>query len=374
MTVSEARRQFPHTWTDLIYLNHAAISPMSFRVREAVGKYFERRALKGIEPYPWAQKMATETKVLLGNLLHCPAEDFAFVLNTSDGLNVIANGLDWKPGDRILLNRLEFPANLYPFLNLQHRGVIIDFIEPIDWKITPAMIAEKLTPETRLVSISFVQFLTGQRADLKAIGDLCLKRKVFFAVDVIQGIPHSQINVQESRIDFLSSGSHKWLMAPEGTGFICASKHARSLIHQATLGWTSVTDPFTFDNLDPDRLREDSGRYENGTLNFPGIAGLKAALQFAFEFGIQEMERHILDLSNYLIDRLQSRGVNVLTPKEESSHAGIVSFEMEYPQEVYERLLKENIVISNRAGKLRAAPHFYNTEDEMRKLYVALFD
>jgi selenocysteine lyase/cysteine desulfurase len=358
----------------MVYLNHAAISPMSFRVREAVAKYLERRALKGIEPYPWAQKMALETKQLLGQLLHCPAEDIAFVLNTSEGLNVLANGIDWKPGDRILLNRLEFPSNLYPFLNLQRHGVIIDFVEPVDWKITPEMIEAKLTPDTRVLSISFVQFLTGQRADLKAIGDLCLKHKLLFAVDVIQGIPHSHINMQEAKIDFLSSGSHKWLIAPEGTGFIAVSEHARSLIHQSTLGWTSVTDPFTFDNLDPERLRPDSGRYENGTLNFAGISGLKAALQFAFEFGIEEMQKQTLDLTEYFIDRLQSRGVHVLTPTPRSERAGIVTFEMENATEIHERLTKQSIIISNRAGKLRAAPHFYNTEDEMRRLFVALFD
>jgi cysteine desulfurase/selenocysteine lyase len=372
MTHEEARKQFPHTWSDMVYLNHAAVSPMSFRVRDAVDKYLTRRALKGIEPYPWAQKMALETKQMLGTLLHADPHQIAFVLNTSDGINVLASGLDWKAGDRVLLNGLEFPSNKYPFLNLQRRGVIIDIVAPKDYKITPEQIRAAIRPETKLVSISFVQFLTGARSDLHAIGAICKAHDILFCVDAIQGIPHSAIDVEAANIDFLASGSHKWLMAPEGTGFIYVGKRAQERIHQGNLGWTSVVDPFDF-VPHQERLRPDAGRYENGTLNFIGIAGLHAALEFVFEFGIQEMERQVLDLSGYLIDRLSSRGLNVLTPKDEHEHSGIVTFEMENPDDVYERLKSKNIIISTREGKLRAAPHFYCNEEDVRKLYVELF-
>src|SRR4051812_49095585 len=137
MEIAEARREFPHTWSEMVYLNHAAISPMSFRVRDAVDKYLARRALKGIEPYPWALKMAMETKGLLAQMINARADQMAFVLNTSDGLNVLAQGLDWEPGDRVLINSLEFPSNVYPFLNLKRKGVEIDVIDAENYKITP---------------------------------------------------------------------------------------------------------------------------------------------------------------------------------------------------------------------------------------------
>jgi cysteine desulfurase/selenocysteine lyase len=363
MTIAEARRMFPHTWTDMAYLNHAAISPLSFPVRTAVGKYMERRALKGIEPFPWAMEMANRTRVLIADLIHANAEDIAFVMNTSDGLNIVAEGLDWQ----------EFPSNVYPFLNLKRKGVIVDVVKAIEWRVTPEMIFAQLDSRTRLVAISFVQYLTGERADLVTIGRELRKHNILFVVDAIQGLPHMPMNVEESCIDFLSTGSHKWLMAPEGMGFIYANSRARDAITQSSLGWTSIDNAFNFE-LRPDELRNGSARYENGTLNYASIAGLKASIEFFLEFGQAAAASHILDLTEYLIDRLASRGVNVITPKHADQRAGIVTFDWEDAPAMHQKLLAQNIVTSLRTGKLRAAPHFYNTEEELRKLYIALFD
>src|ERR1700691_5262429 len=129
MTVDQARREFPHTWSGMVYLNHAAVAPLSFRVRDAVDRYQTRRALKGIEPYPWIIKTVQEARDMLAKMMNARADQIAFVLNTSDGLNVLAQGIDWQPGDRVLLNDLEFPANVYPFLNLRRRGVEVDMIK-----------------------------------------------------------------------------------------------------------------------------------------------------------------------------------------------------------------------------------------------------
>ncbi|HWF43334.1 MAG TPA: aminotransferase class V-fold PLP-dependent enzyme [Candidatus Kapabacteria bacterium] len=397
MTVEQARREFPHTWTDMVYLNHAAISPMTFRVRDAVDRYLTRRALKGIEPYPWAQKMALETKIMLAQMLHCRADQIAFVLNTSDGLNVLAEGLELQSGDRVLINDLEFPANVYPFLNLKRRGVEVDIIKknpllskegtgiiknnPLLFKegagggysITPDDIAKHLTPQTKLVSISHVQFATGAKANLTAIGKLCRERNILFAVDAIQALPHCAIDAEQSCIDFLATGSHKWLMAPEGTGFIFVGDRALKRIRQSYLGWRSVDDSFNFDNLDPARLVKNAERFENGTLNFIGIAGLNASMQFFLEFGLPAIERNVLDLSGYLIDRLEMHGVEVITPKAEEERAGIVAFNFPDAEKTYERLYREQIIISLRSGRLRAAPHFYNTEEEVKKLVAGLF-
>lgn len=374
LSVAEARRRFPHTWTDTVYLNHAAVSPMSFHVREAVAAYLEKRALKGIEPYPWAIKMMNEAKQMLGALINARGEDIAFVLNTSDGLNVVASGLDWKPGDHIIVGAVEFPANLYPFLNLKRQGVDVELLSSEDDLITPEQIRAAIRSTTKIVSISSVQFLTGQKLDVNAIGKICREHDILYVVDAIQALPHARVDVVADNIDFLASGSHKWLMSPEGTGFVYANKRALSRIHQAHLGWTSVTDPFDFSKIDPERLRPDAGRFENGTLNYVGISGLKASLEFFDEFGLEKMTRTVLDHSGYLIDRLSSRGINVITPKEEEHRAGIVTFEVDNAHDVYERLLKQEVVISIRSGKLRVSPHFYNTEEELKKFIVALVD
>ncbi|HEY3875815.1 MAG TPA: aminotransferase class V-fold PLP-dependent enzyme [Candidatus Kapabacteria bacterium] len=382
MTKDEARRQFPHTWTDMVYLNHAAVAPLSFRVRDAVDRYQTRRALKGIEPYPWILKTVQQTREMLANMLHARSEQMAFVLNTSDGLNILAQGLEWEPGDRILLNDLEFPANVYPFLNLKKRGVQVDFIQKIPLLFKEGAgggppiskdILENLTPRTKLVSISHVQFLTGAKADLAAIGALCRERDILFAVDAIQSIPHASIDVERDKIDFLASGSHKWMMAGEGAAFIYAGDRALDRIHQGSLGWTSVENPFDF-TLRPEELRSGAARFENGTMNFAGITALHASLQFFFEYGLKEIERNVLDLSGYLISLLEQRGIEILTPKAETERAGIVSFQFPDAESVFERLHKQNIIISIRKGLLRVSPHFYNTEEEVKKLLAGLFE
>lgn len=374
MTITEARKQFPHTWTDTVYLNHAAVSPISFAVRDGVSKYLEKRALKGIEPYPWAMKMMLDTKIMLGHLINARAEDLAFVLNTSDGLNILATGIDWEAGDHIILNAVEFPANLYPFLNLKRFGVDVEILRSEDQLITPEQIADTIRPETKLVSVSSVQFMTGQKLDLNSIGKICRENDILFAVDAIQGLPHARFDVIADNIDFVSCGSHKWLMSPEGTAWIYCSERARDRINQSYLGWTSVTNPFDHTSIDPTRLRPDAGRFENGTLNYVGMSGLKASLEFFNEFGLEQMTRNVLELSGYLHDRLTSRGINVITPKDASQRAGIITFEFENAEETHERLMKQDVVISLRVGRLRVSPHFYNTEEELRKFMIALLD
>jgi selenocysteine lyase/cysteine desulfurase len=372
MTKDQARREFPHTMSDMIYMNHAAVAPLSFRVRDAVDRYQTRRALKGIEPYPWIMKTVQETRELLAQMIHARADQMAFVMNTSDGLNIIAQGLDWKPGDRVLLNDLEFPANAYPFLNLRMQGVGIDIIPTKHFKVTPQDIADHLTARTKLVALSHVQFATGAKADLTSIGKLCRDRNILFAVDTIQSLPHCSIDVERDNIDFLSNGSHKWMMSGEGAGFIYAGNRAIERIHQASLGWTSIDNPFDF-TLRPDELRSGAARFENGTLNFAGITALNASLKFFFEYGLKGIERNVLDLSGYLINRLEQRGVEVITPKDEREHAGIISFNFPEAEKVFERLHKQNIIISLRQGRLRVSPHYYNTEEEIKKLMVGLF-
>ena len=374
MTLEDARKQFPHTWTDMIYLNHAAISPLPFVVRDAVDKYMERRALKGIESYPWAQAIASRTKSMIADLLHTKSERIAFVLNTAEGVSLLASGIDWQTGDRILLYSYEYPANVYPYLNQRRHGVEIDYMNPEDHRITLDVIKKHVTPQTKLIALSFVQFLTGFRADVEAIGKFCKERTIIFAVDAIQGLPHSSIDVEKSHIDFLAAGSHKWLMGSEGTAFVYISERAQSLIHQSSMGASSVNNPFNFFDYDPERLHDDASRYENGTLNFPGIAALNASLTFHSEFGLAEIEKRVLEHTAYLISRFKSHGVKVLTPEIAAERAGIVSVEIENPEEVLKRLLKKRIIVAVRGGKLRLSPHFYNTEEELRTAMNAIFE
>jgi selenocysteine lyase/cysteine desulfurase len=372
MTVEDARRQFPHTWTDMIYLNHAAISPMSFRVRNAVDAYLERRALKGIEPIPWAVTMLQDTKKIIAGLLGTTPDRIAFCLNTSEALSIVAEGYPWQSGDRILLYKYEFPTNVYPFLNQERKGVAVDFFDAPDGRITPEVVAANLRPETKMFSLSAVQFLTGYRADLEAIGKLCSARDIIFCVDSIQRFPYLPIDVERMHIDVLANGSHKWMMSPEGVSFLYINTKTQGKINQPAMGWTSVKNPFDPFNYSVDRLRDEASRYESGTMNFSGIAGLQASLKFFEEFGFAEMERRTMELSGLLIELLERYGAEVITPKHE--RGAIVTISFDDAKATFERLEKKNVIASLRAGKLRFAPYFYTTEEEVRKAVSILFE
>jgi cysteine desulfurase / selenocysteine lyase len=374
MTITEARRQFAHTWTDMIYLNHAAISPTSFRVREALDKYHARRALKGIESFPWAPKMARETKGLIASLIGTTSDRIAFTLNTAEGLSILAGGLDWQQGDRVLLYSQEYPANVYPFLNLAHRGVAIDFYDADDFRIPAEVIAKHITPNTRLLSVSAVQFLSGYRADLAAIGKLCKEHNIIFCVDAIQAVPHVPINVTEAGIDYLAAGAHKWMMGTEGTAFIYISKALQSHVHQQAMGALSVKDPFRYTDYELGRIREDASRYESGTLNYPGIASLKAALELQQEIGLDAIYTQTLSLTGMLLTLCDRAGVGYVTPKDEAERAGIVSIIFDNATDIASKAQKKGIHIVERGGRLRFSPYFYNTEEEIRTAFNALFD
>lgn len=374
MTITEARKQFPHTWTDMIYMNHAAISPLSFRVRDAVGKYLEKRSLSDIECFPSAPKMSFEGKKLIAERLGTTPDRIAYVMNTSDGLNIFASGLDWKQGDRVLLYRYEYPTNVYPFLIRKHDGVEVDHYDATDHRITVDVIKEHLTPRTKVLSLSMVQFSTGYHADIEAIGKLCKERNIIFSLDAIQAFPHMPFDIEKWNVDFISVGGHKWLMSPEGIGFIYVSKTAQELISQSWMGAASVRNPFDYFNFDVERMRPDASRYENGTLNYPGIAALKASLELQQECGFDEVHNHTLFLTSRFAELFSKRGVKIVSPQGTGETSGIIAVEIENAEEIFKKLRAKDIHVAVRRGFLRMSPFFYNTEEEVKKVINIVFD
>ena len=174
------RSLFPYLDTGTIYMNHAAVSPFSQPVVDVLQHYIHQRSVTQIENYFAFQPTLQETREQIAFLLNTQPERIAFVRNTSDGLNILASGFPWQKGDRIILNDLEFPSNIYPFLNCQHFGVEIDWVRHQDGKILLEDIELLITLRTRLISISHVQFLTGYRINLEKLGQLCKAHNILF--------------------------------------------------------------------------------------------------------------------------------------------------------------------------------------------------
>lgn len=358
------RQLFPFLKTGAIYMNHAAISPLSTRVMEAIQDYFKLRNEAEKEIFFPFQGTILQTKELLGTLLNCHRDRIAFVDNTSNGLNILANGLPWKSGDRILLNDLEFPANVYPFLNLKRLGVEIDFVKNRDGKIFLEDLEQAITPKTKLLSISFVQFLTGYKADLLQIGELCKRKGIIFCVDAIQGLGAIPVDVQATNIDFLACGGHKWLMADQGIGFIYLTEELQQKVHPAYVGWTSIKN--FFNNILKYRLdlHDTARRFENGSLNFIGISALRASVSTLLEVGIENIYHHLLNVTQRLIDGMKECGVTPAAGEDLACRSGIVAFKSEKCQEWFEQLHTQKMEVAVREGYLRISPHFYNTLQE----------
>lgn len=369
---SAYRDLFPHLKTGKLWLNHAAISPLNSRTKNALDRYLHNRSEGTIDDFPQIVQISEHAKSGLGKLINAPPDRIGFVNNTSDGLNILANGIEWKSGDRILLNDSEFPTNVVPFLNLKRLGVEIDFVQTHNGEVRIDDLLAAITPRTRLLSISFVQFLSGYRSDLSAIGAVCKKFGIIFCVDAIQGVGSAPIDVQASQIDFLSCGSHKWMLALMGLGFIYLTAEMQSRITQQFAGWTS--NKHYFSNLFDYRLDfEDSARrYENGAQNYAGIVALGESAAMINEAGIEAIHSHLLELTDIVFSFAEERNIKLLTPRPHETRAGIVAMTVPNAAAIFEQLNAQNIIISLREGNLRISPHFYNTADDLHKVCNAI--
>ncbi len=375
MNISKARDYFPLTKKNIIYFNHAATAPLSIKVIEALRNYINNKTDGEIENYNEFLKIAEESKNRLGEMINTTADRIAYLDNTSNGINILAQGIQWKSGDRVLLNDTEFPANIYPFLNLERNGVIIDFVKSKEGAVSADDVLNNIKPNTRLISISQVQFLSGYRVDLKKIGEYCRNNNIIFCVDAIQGLGAVRLDVQRDKIDFISCGTQKWMLGQQGLSFIYISEKLQEQLKQSYLGWLSVNGAWDFLNYKID-LKDSADRYQGGTLNTIGIISLNSALEVFFEFGFDEIEKTIVDNTRYFTEKLKSIGIAPFQANyEQENLAGITSFKMDDAQRIFDELSKRKIHFSLRAGLLRFSPHFYNTKkeidivvDELKKL------
>ena len=367
--LNEIRLLYPHIAKGMVYLNHAAVSPLSTRVLDATVGHLQDRSSGRVETFWDDLKQIEETKRCVQQLINAESHDrIALVGNTSDALNIIASGLEWNPGDRILLNDLEFPANIYPYNHLRSLGVEIDIIHCPDGRVTPEAIYAALRPRTRLLALSAVQFLSGYLADLFVLGEICRSRGILFVVDGIQAVGAVSIDVQEMRIDALAAGAPKWQMGPQGIGFLYLTEELQARIHQKYLGWLAVENPFNFSDYDQAPAAS-ARRYEGGTINIPGMWGYHAALRTFLEYGMSLVEGHILALTQRLVDEFQSiEGLQLISPTELRERAGIVTIQPPEgidPEVSFKALFDRGIIVSLRQGRLRYSPHFYNSIEEI---------
>ena len=368
MTLQELRAQVPYLESGRIYLNHAATGPWSRFVEDGVQAFIDGRARGEIDVFMQTIRTIGEARAMAAAMIGADPARIAFVQNTSEGLNVLAAGLEWKTGDRILLFEREFPSNVYPFLNARRHGVEIDFVPERDGGYALEDVERLITPRTRLVAVSWVQFLSGYRMDLAALGAICARHGALLSVDAIQGIGAERLDLASTPVDFLSAGVQKWQLGPQGVAFIYVSERVQALLKQAHLGWISVQNAWNFFDYD-NPLQDDARRYENGTFNSIGITGYHGALRLFEAFGHDAVVRQVRANAAHAVRRVRELGLRLVTPEDASRRAGIVTFAHDRAEELQRHLLERRLTVSARVGHVRVSPHWYNTTEEIDTVF-----
>jgi cysteine desulfurase / selenocysteine lyase len=373
MDLRALRELFPVT-ADSVFLNHAAIAPLPRPVADACDRAVRDRLVGAAKRYRVWMAGLEETRRMAALLVGSAPDEIALTGNTSEGLCTVANGLGLGSGDAVLVTSPDFPSLLYPWMNLQRRGVRVDMVHRgKDGRFGVAEVQRALTPQTRILAVSSVDFATGFGADLEELGRFCSEHSLLFCVDAIQGLGVLEMDVERCRIDFLATGGHKWLLGPMGTGFLHVSRRVMNRLEPTVVGWHSVENAEFFG---PDfRLHRDARKFEPGTLNVPGLLGLGAAFRLLLSLGIREIRSRVFTFNQMLHDELSDRGMHVLSSMREGERSGILSVVPPgSPEWWFKGLLERGIVHSLRAGRLRFAPHFYNDAADLERLLAAVDD
>jgi selenocysteine lyase/cysteine desulfurase len=371
---ARTRSFFPVTG-EFAYFNHAGVAPISTRVEEALARYAAEASRRGAFRYaPFFDAEIERVRGRAAQLLGARSEEIAFVKNTTEGMGLVAAGLDWQPGDQVVTCDLEYPSNVYPWWSLRDRGVETVMLHGRDGRLPLEAVQGALSsPRARLLALSSVEFGNGARNDLEALGTLCREHGALFCVDAIQSLGCFPTDVEACGIDFLAADGHKWLLSVEGCGIFYCARRVLDRVTPRVVGWRSVTDNRDFDRYHLE-LQPSAGRFEEGTPNTAGIFALGAAIDLLLELGVEAIGRRVLELTDRLVEGLARCGARLLSPRGPGEASGIVSFQLgdEAPARSAARLRERGVFVVERRGGVRASPHFYNDEDELQRLLESL--
>jgi cysteine desulfurase/selenocysteine lyase len=371
----ETLREAEFPWAargEAIYLNNASTGPLPERALRALRDFDERRAA----PYRLSDDLQFATlargRELIARLINADVAEIGLAVNTSYGINVAAFSLPLGPGDVVLTPDREFPANVYPWMQLARtRGVIYRRIPTCDGAVDEEGLRRELEdPAVRAVSVSWVGFASGYTVDLEAIGRACRARGAYFIVDAIQGLGALTLDVRACHVDILACGAQKWLLSPWGTGFVYVRRELIAELEPNVVSWMAVRGSDDFRRLvDYDLTwRDDARRFEFITLPFQDFAGMNASLELIHELGPSAISHHVASLADIIVLWAASQhGVELVTPSAPRHRAGIISLRMPNAANVSDALRSAGVSHSLREGAIRLSPHCYNTREEIRR-------
>lgn len=380
MNIYDARREFPIVERK-VFLNHAATSPIPISAAEAMKNFLSDKirsqSIQNVSLDFWLEKIAGSKK-LFSQLIGAEESEIAYIPNTTFGLNLVAQMLSYKPGDNVVTNTLEYPSNVFVWLKLKERGVKVRFVRDVNGKISLNKLERSIDDRTVAVAIGQVGWFNGFKHDLRAISKIVHNKGAFLVVDAIQAVGNMKIDVTREGIDFLSCGSYKWLLGPPGAGFLYVRKDLIDEFNPPILGENSLDPEIiktnVYEHFDLFELKYSRGinKYEVVHLNDVAFIGVRESMRLLLDFGIENIERRINKINEYLIEKLLEGNYEIQTPLDDKEYHAIVNFKVKDPNKTVELLSKNGIIVSHRVGGIRVSPHFYNTEEEIDKFIEAL--
>jgi selenocysteine lyase/cysteine desulfurase len=354
----------------LIYLNHAAVAPWPNRTRRAVEKFAAENATRGAEHYPRWLRIERELKQMIARLINAPsADDISLLKNTSEGLSVVAYGIEWQAGDNMVVPAQEFPSNRIVWESLKPLGVEVRLVEIGAVQEPEQALFAACDANTRLLSVSSVQYADGLRMDLDRIGAYCREKDLLFCVDAIQSIGALPFDLQRIGAHFVVADGHKWMLGPEGLALLYTAPEIRSQLRLRQYGWHMVASLGDFDNREWS-ASETGTRFECGSPNMLGIHALHASISLLLETGVEEVSRRLLENVEFLYHKLDSvAGLHLISDTRPARRSGIVTFatEKHQPEKVADQLMASGVICAARGGGIRFSPHFYTEKQQLQQ-------
>ena len=360
-----------------IYLNAASFGPLPDRVRSTLNEFNNKRHRNELRDADLKGTLGL-ARASAARLINCTPEEIALVPNTSFAINIAANALLDRPANEttVLISDGEFPANVYPWLALQEQGFTVDIV-PTDARGFPdedAMMERIATGNIAALSISFVQFANGWRADLKRLGAACRRYGTLFVVDAIQGVGACPLDVDADHIDILACGAQKWLCSPWGSGFTFVKRELITSFKPVLPGWLSFKSSLDFNNLlnyEYDLL-DDARRFETGSLAFQDQLGMAHSIDLLMELGIDRIEQHVHALQEPIIEWARYNDVEIVSDLSAGRRSGILCIRPRHAEKAYQSLVAANVACAFRENSIRLSPHWYNTHAEVERVLEVL--
>ncbi|GAB4146314.1 MAG: aminotransferase class V-fold PLP-dependent enzyme [Planctomycetaceae bacterium] len=366
------REQMPVT-RNWAYFDHAAVAPLCQPAVEAMREWIDDIATHGDAHWSRWRDHVEKIRNVCAHLLNADEDEIAFIRNTTEGINIVAEGFPWKPRDNIVLPAGEFPTNLYPWLNLEDRGVKTRMVPVENERLDLNQLESTCDERTRLIALSWVGYATGWRNDLEAVAEIAHRKGALLFVDAIQGLGVFPLDVSQVPVDFLAADGHKWLLGPEGAGVFFMRKEHLHMLRPVGVGWNSVVNAGDFSQTEL-RLKPTASRYEGGSHAMPGLLGFGAAVRMILRYGVSAISKRLVEVTDTLCERLPDLNAEIISCRNQDRKSGIVSFTIPKVKAPTIRSVcrEHNVIVNCRAGRVRLSPHCYTNEDDVNQLMFAL--